>query len=223
LENEFDPALLQARWVLGGIRADELPDLAVVALQHGFVGNALQYLAGLTKPTLADLESLPEKAFADLGLKPMDRDAAVTYLMTRRILPTSAAMSALLESFPDFLPRWREHAAYWGGESAGSYIDMAEFVHFVVEDLYEQGRADEVGRVFAVLEKLLADADQETINLIGLGFFETLQNVTSWRSYGAKAFEEFLGEQSMRMWRELQRIWQGKSSLVDVIRAEREG
>jgi hypothetical protein len=215
-ENKFDPELLQARWVLGGIRSDELPDLAVLALQHGFMGMALQYLAGLTRPTLADLENLPERAFADLGLKPMDRDAAVTCLMARGILPTSAAMSVLLESFPDFLPRWRKHVAYWG-ESTGSYSQMAEFVHFVVEDLYEKRRTDEVGRAFAALEKILAEADQETKNLIALGFFERLQNFVSRRPYDAQVFGEFLGKRSMPMWRNLRKIWAGNP-----VRAERE-
>ena len=58
-------------------------------------------------------------------------------------------------------------------------MDMAEFVHFVVEDLYEKGNLGETRRVFDLLEKLLVEADEETRNLIGLGFFEDLQNFAS--------------------------------------------
>ena len=157
-----------------------------------------------------------------MGLKPIDKDAAVTLLIARGIPPTHAAISALVEAFPDFTARWREHLAYWGGEPAGPYNDLAEFVHFVVEGLYEKGKRDEVCRVFGLLEKLLSEADQDTTDLIGLGFFETLQNFASWRPYGNKVFEEFFGQRSMQIWQELQRIWAGKSSLMDVIRAERE-
>jgi len=97
---------------------------------------------------------------------------------------------------------------------------MAEFVQFVVEDVYEKGNLDETRRVFQLLEKLLVDADPDTKNLIGLGFFETLQNVAPWRPQGNKAYEQFFGPMSKKVWRELQKVWAGKSSLMDVIRAE---
>jgi hypothetical protein len=98
---------------------------------------------------------------------------------------------------------------------------MAEFVHFVVEDVYERGNLDETRRVFRFLEKLLVEADQETRNLIGLGFFETLQNVAYHRPEGNKACEQFFGPISKKLWSELKKMWAGKSSLMDVIRAER--
>jgi len=98
---------------------------------------------------------------------------------------------------------------------------MSAFVHFVVEDLYEKEKREEVRRAFDALESVLSKADEETRNLVGLGFFETLQNFASWRPYGNRAFEEFLGLRSMQLWREIERIWERKSSLADVIRAER--
>lgn len=39
---------------------------------------------------------------------------------------------------------------------------MAEFVHFVIEDVHEQGKLDETRRVFQLLEKVLVEGDQET-------------------------------------------------------------
>jgi hypothetical protein len=50
---------------------------------------------------------------------------------------------------------------------------MAEFVHFVVEDLYEKGNLNEMRRVFDCLERLFTESNQATRDLIGLGFFET--------------------------------------------------
>lgn len=64
------------------------------------------------------------------------------------------------------------------------------------------------------------EADQETRNLIGLGFFENLQNVASWRPHDNKVYEQFFGPTSQKVWSELQAMWAGKSSLMDVIRAE---
>jgi|GEM_PF-1101226 hypothetical protein len=219
--DKFDPELVQARWVLGGIDPDGLPDLGAIALQQGFEGTALQQLAGLVKPTRADLENLPERAFAEMGLRPLDKEAAVSLLISRGIPAPNATIAVLLEAFPDIGPRWRAHIAFWGGKPAGPYNDASQFVHFVVEDLYEHGKRDELIRIFSLLEKLLLAADEETTNLIGIGFFETLQNFASWRPYGNKVFEKYFGPRSMQIWHEIQRIWAGKSSLMEVIRAER--
>jgi len=157
-----------------------------------------------------------------MGLPACDKNQAAAFLVARGATLTNKTMWALVEAFPTFADRWREHLAWWGGEPAGAYNDMAQFVHFVVEDLYEKGKLDEIRRAFESLEKLFADGDQDTRNLIGLGFFETLQNFASWRSYGNTVFEEFLGPMSKQCWREIQQMWAGKSSLMDVIRAERQ-
>ncbi|MGB7845739.1 MAG: hypothetical protein WBL63_09010 [Candidatus Acidiferrum sp.] len=141
-------------------------------------------------------------------------------LLARGEPATSPVISALRQAFPDFEERWKKHVAWWGGNSAGSYNDIAEFVHFVIEDLREKGKLDETRRVFQVLENLLVEADQETRNLIGLGFFEDLQNVASHRPQGNKVYEQFFGPMSRKVWSELQKMWAGKSSLMDIIRAE---
>ena len=72
-----DPETVQARWVLGGVNSEDLVRWALSALEQGQSGIALQQLAGLSKPTGADLADLPERAFAELGLKPIDRERAV--------------------------------------------------------------------------------------------------------------------------------------------------
>src|ERR1035441_406346 len=222
MSSQFDPRLLQARWVLGGISAEELTVQAFSALERGFEGMALQQLAGLTQPTFSDLGTLPERVFADMGLRPVDREQAVAFLLAHVELLTSDTISSILRAFPAFSDRWSKHIESWSGELAGSYNDMAAFVHFVVEDLYAKGRLDEVRGVFHFLEQLPVGSSQETRDLIGLGFFETLQNVASWQPYGSKVFEPFLGSTSRQIWKEIQAMWVCKSNLADVIRAERE-
>ncbi len=39
--------------------------------------------------------------------------------------------------------------------------------------------------------------------------------------YGNTVFEPFFGPMSKRVWKEIRRNWKGKSSLMDIIRAER--
>ncbi len=223
LGRDFDAELLQARWVLGGVDAAELSGQATLALEKGLGGTGLAQLAGSEFASRRELANLPEKAFAELGLQPIDKDQALNTLIRRGEPPTHIAIRGLIEEFPQFTPRWREHIASWGGNPAGSYNDMAEFVHFAVEDLYEKGNLEETRRLFQVLEEQLIDATQETRELIGFGFFETLQCFASWRPFGSKAFEQFLGPKSLEIWDEIHRMWEGKSNLMDVIRAEREG
>ena len=220
--DKFEPEMLQVRWILNRLDAEELVLNAVRALEHGFDGTALRQLAGLDKPTNRDLGNLPERAFAEMGLKPCNRDHAESFLMAREAGLTVPTVYSLVEGFPDFAPRWRTHLAEWAGEPAGSYNDMAEFVHFVVEDLYEKDKTDEVQRAFHLLEVLFVEGGQQTKDLVGLGFFESLQNVASWKPYGYKVFEQFLGPTSKKVWLEIEQIWVGKSSLMDVIRAEQQ-
>ncbi len=220
--NKFDPALLQARWVLGGLNAEELTNQAVLALEQGFGGTALQQLAGLVRPPQRDLGNLPERAFTELGLEPIGKDQAVTVVIARGELTSSGTIIALLNAFPDFSKRWRKHVASWGGKPAGSYNDMHVFVEFTLEELYEKGNLERTRHVFQMLEGLFIEGDQEVRNLIGLGFFESLWNIASWRRYGNRPFEEFMGPTSIQVWREIERQWAGKSSLADVIRAERQ-
>lgn len=222
MHTELDFQLLQARWVLGGIEPEEFIRLAVSAVEQGFGGSALQQLASLSQATSRDLGGLPSKVFADLGLKRIDKDEALAVLIERGLPPTSPVVLTLRQSFPAFANRWKEHVAWWGGNPVGSYNDMAEFVHFVVKDLYEMENLAETQRVFSLLEDLLIEANEETRNLIGLGFFETLQNFASWRPGGNKVYEQFFGPLSQRIWSELQVMWEGKSNLMDVIRAEQE-
>jgi len=217
----LDPELLQVRWILGGLRPEDLVSHALSALQLGFSGVALQQLAGLVSPTQADLGTLPERAFREMGLKPIDRQGAVDFLVARGGFSRNDVFRLLLTACPSFSDRWRKHIEWWGGEPAGEYNDMAEFVHFVVEDLQANGKIDEVRRVFELMEKQLEKGDQEDRDLIGLGFFETLQNVASHGPNGYEEYKQFLGPLSAQIWAEIQRAWAGKSSLADVIRAER--
>lgn len=220
-KHKLDVQVLQAKWVLGGVEPEQLVQAAVAALERGFHGTALRQLAGLSHPASQDLGTLPERAFAEMSLKPCSANEAVSLLLDRDEPRTSPVISSFRRAFPDFLHRWGKYIARGGGNSSGRYVDMAELVHFVVEDVYEKGNLDETRRVFDFVEQQLYRADEETTNLIGLGFFETLQCFASWRPGGNGVYEQFLGSTSRRIWEDLQTMWAGKSSLADVIRAER--
>jgi len=168
----LDPELLQARWVLGGIDSEQFVDIAVSALEQVFDGNALRQIAELSQPTSRDLGDLPARVFADWGLKPIDRDAALELLLARGEPPTNPVISALRENFPEFSERWKEHVAWWGGNAAGSYNDMAEFVHFVVEDVYEKGKFDRTAASSIFWRNWLRMQTKKLETSLGLGFLK---------------------------------------------------
>jgi hypothetical protein len=124
----------------------------------------------------------------------------------------------LLERCPEFAPTWEDHH---NGVTAdvGPYIDVAEFVHFVL-DFYERGNRELMPRAFQAVEDLLIEGDSTVQEIVALGILETLQCAASWKPYGNEAFIQWLGPKSRIEWDELVEVWRGKNSLADVVRAE---
>jgi hypothetical protein len=73
---------------------------------------------------------------------------------------------------------------------------------------------------FNLMEHWLVNGNRNLRDLIGIGFLEDLQNVASWQAFGKEAFILFLGPQCRQAWNEIERTWAGKTSLMEVFRAE---
>jgi hypothetical protein len=129
-------------------------------------------------------------------------------------------MPRLVKEFPGFRPRWEKHLSLWKGEPAGGYNDISEFAQFVVRELYSSGTAEETQRAFDLMEQWLVRGNQKVRELIVIGFLEDVQNIASWQPFGKAVFIPFLGPQSRDAWNEIERVWAGKTSLMDVVRAE---
>jgi hypothetical protein len=134
------------------------------------------------------------------------------------VLTQAQIIPLLLERCPEFAPVWEE---YQRGVTSGSgiYIDVAEFVRFIL-NFYEQGNLELMLRAFQAVEDLLAEGDSSVQEIAALGILETLQCAASLKPYGNKVFLQWLGPKSRADWDELVEIWRGKSSLADVVRAE---
>ena len=130
-------------------------------------------------------------------------------------------MPRLIAEFPGFHARWEKHLESWQGEPAGNYNDIAQFVHFVVKELYPTGKTADLQHAFDLVEQWLVNGNQNLRDLIVIGFLEDLQNVASWQEFGREVFIPFLGPQSHQAWNEIERTWASKTSLMEVIRAER--
>jgi hypothetical protein len=136
------------------------------------------------------------------------------------MITKSEVMPLLLESCPGFQATWQAHLDWWKGEEPGVYNDTAEFAHYLVESV-ESGQTSEFLKAFATIERILKEGDQESRDLAAIGIIESLQTIGSNHSCGEAVFIQWLGPTSRRTWVEIERIWEGKHSLMDVVRAER--
>ncbi len=125
----------------------------------------------------------------------------------------------LLSLCPGIEGRWRDHLAYWEGEDRGEYIDVSVVVHYIV-DSYAVGRTDFFPALFRKAESILESGDPKQQEVLVIGLFEDVQTVASHSDFGWKVFEKWLGPRSLAAWRQIELEWEGKTSLMDVVRAE---
>jgi hypothetical protein len=137
-------------------------------------------------------------------------------------VPPPDVIPGFLSVCPEFATRWRDHCEYWAPEKAGAYNDLAELAHFVV-DSYEQGATDVVKRALNHVESELQSKDPQETELLVVGLLEDIQTIASNRPFGPHVFVPLLGAMSRQAWHEIEKAWEGKGSLMDVVRSERRG
>ena len=129
-------------------------------------------------------------------------------------------MPLFLVACPGFQQQWQEHKEWWADEEAGEYNDIAEFARYLVES-YEHDRTSEFPTAFAILERILEEGDEEARALAEIGLIEDMQTISSHHPWNAEVFKAWLGPQSTAAWEQIEKIWEGKTSLMDVLRAEK--
>ena len=77
-----------------------------------------------------------------------------------------------------------------------------------------------VSAAFQMIEQLIVGGDEEVRTAAAIGFLEDIQTIASHRPFGAAVFVQWLGPKSRGAWAEIEEVWRGKSSLMDVLRAE---
>jgi alpha-glucuronidase len=135
------------------------------------------------------------------------------------VIKKAEIMPLILARCPGFTPIWEKHQAFWEGKEAGIYNDLGEFATFIV-DAYARQEIEPIVVAFAIIEELLAGGDEEVRAAASIGFLEDVRNIASWRPFGAAVFIQWLGPESKKAWAEIEEMWRGKRSLMDVVRAE---
>jgi hypothetical protein len=141
------------------------------------------------------------------------RESVVTVIQKSQIMPL------ILARCPGFQPIWEKHQKFWKGEEAGIYNDLAEFATFIV-DAYARQDTEPIVVAFGIIEELLGAGDEEVRTAASIGFLEDIQTIASHQPFGATVFVQWLGPQSKEAWAEIEEMWRGKNSLMNVVRAE---
>ncbi len=126
----------------------------------------------------------------------------------------------LLSICPSALHAWETHLRWWCEDDRGYFNDIAVFAHHIV-DSYTAGRTSEFPAFFAMVERLITEGDEHVRELATIGLLEDIQNVASHRPFGYSVFVPWLGPVTIVEWRAVEAMWQGKRSLMDVIRSEK--
>ena len=127
------------------------------------------------------------------------------------MITVDQALDRLIESCPSFLGatdlfdymQWSEEE-----DQPDPFVRIAAFAQHVVR-LAETNRADELPGVFTTVEQLIEEGDPETVELVRLGFVETLQNVCSHDDVriGADDLLALIGPATTDQWIDLDALW----------------
>jgi hypothetical protein len=102
----FSPQLIHARWILGKLPSEEAPSLAQDALGLGYDGRNVRRIAGLLRPTRADLLPLMPGFLEEMGIStPMTKEAAA-WFVARSI--AAGISEARIEPYEGARFIWRE-------------------------------------------------------------------------------------------------------------------
>jgi hypothetical protein len=108
---------------------------------------------------------------------------------------------SIIAVLPDFQPRWQSFQAERQGQETPWYLAMGELAHYIVKS-YERGDTTRFEDLFSAVEAVLQNNDTEVQNLVHVGLFKAIQNISSHRTFGATVFLQWLGPRSAVVWNE---------------------
>ena len=130
------------------------------------------------------------------------------------------AIESLIALCPGIEPSWSEHLEFWGDDRRGPFNDISVVSRFIV-DSYQAEQTEWFPEIFNQAERLVSDPNEDVRGLAIVGLLENIQNSMSWTDEGYHVFEPWLGPRSLEAWSELEVLWEGKSSLLDLIRVQK--
>jgi len=135
-------------------------------------------------------------------------------------LSQSSIIKALLLKLPSISGRWSEYCEEWGGEEAGVYNDIGVIVHHLKclyparESKNDPRNTSEFSAFFNQVEEFFALEQKDITELLTVGLFESLQNITASEHDQWRRFEPWLGDRSREAWSRLIQFWNSNAEQV---------
>ncbi len=127
-------------------------------------------------------------------------------------------MPLLLSASPSFLDTWYDiEADHLDRDNPGGrlhYLDAGFFARHVIE-LHRSNHRVWLQDVFDVIERMHTDGDPYVRELATIGYLEGIQNLAGHAQIDPTVFVPYLGPESARWWRGLDKFWTGGRSLVE--------
>ncbi len=136
------------------------------------------------------------------------------------MVTTEQIIPRILDACPSFAEPWKRHLEWWLPDLPGNYNNTSAVAEHVVA-LLRKGATSEFPRLFDAVERLLEEGTEDVRGVVSVGLLESIQNIASHEPPGYVAFEEWLQSRTLTAWREIERMWEGTSSLADMVRRER--
>lgn len=118
----------------------------------------------------------------------------------------------LLAADPSFQPRWNAFLADWGDEpELPFYLVLRSLAEHLLKRL-EDKDTEGFGRIFDVVERWHTEGDAYVREAASIGLLEALQDKSGGSGIRPTTVEPWLGRESERSWRMLDRFWEGNAS-----------
>jgi hypothetical protein len=118
-------------------------------------------------------------------------------------------LPALLAACPSFQQRWDEYVSDELYTPDQVYIDVGEFARHLLT-LLRADTVNEFSAVFAPIERLLVDGDEEACNAVTVGLLEDLYFVAEDAGVSPREWRKYFGPRAARAW-EAYLVWAKKS------------
>jgi hypothetical protein len=110
-------------------------------------------------------------------------------------ITAETCMGWILAQAPRFRSSWEKHLQWWGDEEPSLGNNIAAFSRYIVE-VIKSNQTEDVKTLFAILERLLTDGDDEVRAGVATNCLENIINRASAGELRAEGFVEHLGKES---------------------------
>jgi len=102
---------------------------------------------------------------------------------------------------------------YDEGDEQLLYMDLSNFAKYIIQ-IYKSSENDCLYDVFSSIEIIHMDGDEYVKEAITIGLLEDIQSFALGEKIELSEFEKYLGRESSKWWKQIDKFWTGKIKYV---------